>query len=193
MKTLKHLDKVYYIKKIYKYDLNGRQFKNKESRSTFVRVQTNSGSKLYRTSKYDAMFFKDIETAEKYRKDGETICELKLDETVFLKSDSKNKDILKVAKNIEISPRLKKKDGECVVCEVKEKEIYKRFGYDYVDIFVDEIRQGVRGLTSGYYQRPDNGFTSRVTFKNTKEALKEISKSSYDKFKKLYIRKINNI
>lgn len=184
MKNIKHLDKVYYIKKIYRYRKGGNKYQ-----STLVRVQTEAGSHLYRINKHEAMFFADKKTAEKYRKEGEQICELKLDKDVFLKSDSKNKDVLKVAKHIDVSSRLEKKDGVCVICEVKYKVIDKG-SYKYEGTFVDEIKKGRKGLTSGYYQ---NGYwnTPSVYYKNLNEALKEISKGTYDKFGKLYIRKVN--
>lgn len=188
MKNIKHLDKVYYIKKIYRYRKGDNKYQ-----STLVRVQTETGSHLYRINKHEAMFFADKKTAEKYRKEGEQICELKLDKDVFLKSDSKNKDILKVAKHIEVSSRLQKQDGLCAICEIKDKEI-ERGWYHYCNTFCDEIVEGARGLTSGYYYNygnPSKNKTTKYVYKNLDSALKEISKGTYDKFKKLYIKKVN--
>lgn len=62
------LKRVYYIKKVYKYKRNGKPYQ-----TTFVRIETNTGSKLYRIGKRYAMLFESEEIANKYRKEGEQI------------------------------------------------------------------------------------------------------------------------
>ena len=83
------LKRVYYIKKVYKYERNGKPYQ-----TTFVRMETNTGSKLYRIGKQYSMLFASEEIANKYRKEGEQISHIDFNKKRLFLSCNPNPDSL---------------------------------------------------------------------------------------------------